>query len=78
LFLAARVGFEYAVFGRVSRNRPIGVLVLAALILAALRMPPLLSAVAATAVLAGVAIADAARARRHPGDQAMPLSRGHP
>jgi hypothetical protein len=54
------------------------VLVLAALIPATLRMPPPLAAAAATAVLAGVAIADAARARRRPGHQAMPLSRGHP
>jgi low temperature requirement protein LtrA len=31
LFLVGRGGFEYAVFSRVSRNRPIGLLVLAAL-----------------------------------------------
>lgn len=66
LFLAARGGFEYTVFARVSWTRPIGVLVLAALIPVTLRVPPLLAATAAMAVLAGVAFVDAARTRRHP------------
>lgn len=66
LFLAARGGLEYTVFARVSWTRPIGVLVLAALTPVTLRVPPLLAATAAMAVLAGVAIVDAARTRRHP------------
>jgi low temperature requirement protein LtrA len=75
LFLAGRAGFEYTVFARVSWDRPIGVLLLAALTPAVLHVSPLLAAVAATAALAGVAIADAGRARCHPDDQPMPLSR---
>jgi low temperature requirement protein LtrA len=72
LFLAGRAGFEYAVFARVSRDRPIGVLVLAVLTPAALLVPPLLAALAATAVLAGIAIADAARARGRPPEPPSP------
>ncbi|MFR9775730.1 low temperature requirement protein A [Micromonospora sp. MS34] len=71
LFLAGRAAFEYTVFARVSRSRMIGLLALAAAIPGTLHLPPLLSSVAATAVLAGVAISDAARARRHPPE---PLS----
>jgi len=72
LFLAGRAGFEYAVFARVSRDRPIGVLVLAVLAPAMLFVPPLLAALAATAVLAGIAIADAARARGRPPEPPSP------
>jgi hypothetical protein len=45
----------------------VGVLVLAALTPVTPHVPPLLAATAAMAVLAGVAIVDAARIRRHPG-----------
>ncbi|NYF55359.1 low temperature requirement protein A [Micromonospora purpureochromogenes] len=72
LFLAGRAGFEYTVFSRVSRNRPIGVLVLAALAPAMLFVPPLLAALAATAVLAGIAVTDAARARGRPPERPSP------
>ncbi|MDH6461095.1 low temperature requirement protein LtrA [Micromonospora sp. A200] len=72
LFLAGRAGFEYAVFSRVSLDRPIGVLVLAALTPAMLFVSPLLAALAATAVLAGVAIADAARAKGRPLEPPSP------
>ena len=68
LFLVGRAGFEYPVFTRVSRDRPIGLLVLAALTPAMLLVPPLLAALAATAVLAGIAVADAARARGRPAE----------
>ena len=64
LFLIGRAGLEYAVFDRVSRDRWIGLLALAALAPATLRLPPLLAATAATAVLAGIAIANAIRAQR--------------
>jgi low temperature requirement protein LtrA len=74
LFLAGRAGFEYAVFARVSRDRPIGLLVLAALAPAMLLVPPLLAALAATAVLARIAGADAARARRRPPEPPSPPS----
>jgi low temperature requirement protein LtrA len=76
LFLAARGGLEYTVFARVSWTRPIGVLVLAALTPVTLHVPPLLAATAAMAVLAGVAIVDAARTRRHP--ELLPPRAGRP
>jgi low temperature requirement protein LtrA len=72
LFLAGRSFFEYAVFTRVSRDRPIGLLVLAAAAPVMLHLPPLLAATAATAVLAGIAIADAGRARKHPAEPPSP------
>ncbi|WP_231930964.1 low temperature requirement protein A [Micromonospora coriariae] len=72
LFLAGRARFEYAVFSRVSRDRPIGLLALAALAPVMLLVPPLVAALAATAVLAGVAISDAARARGHPPEPPSP------
>jgi low temperature requirement protein LtrA len=71
LFLAGRAMLEYAVFSRVSRGRVIGVLVLAAVSPAMISAPPLL---AATVILAGVAITDTARARRYPGEQPSPRS----
>ena len=64
LFLAGRAILEYAVFARVSRDRVIGVLVLAAISPAMILVPALIVATAAAVVLAGVAVADAARARR--------------
>jgi low temperature requirement protein LtrA len=72
LFLAGRAIFEYAVFSRVSPDRVIGVLVLAAVSPAMLPAPPLLAALTATIVLAGVAVADTARARRHPDEPPSP------
>jgi low temperature requirement protein LtrA len=76
LFLAGRAIFEYAVFSRVSWDRVIGILVLAAISPAMILASPLLAALAAIVVLAGVAIADAARARRHPGEPpSLPTSR---
>ena len=75
LFLAGRSMFEYAVFSRVSLDRVIGVLVLAAVSPAMIFAPPLLAAVTAAVVLAGVAIADTARARRHPDEPPSPRLR---
>jgi low temperature requirement protein LtrA len=72
LFLAGRALFEYAVFARVSRDRPVGLLALTAAVPVSLHLPPLLAATAATTVLAGVAIADAARARRRPPEPPSP------
>lgn len=72
LFLAGRAILEYTVFGRVSRNRVIGILVLAAISPPATFAPPLLVALAAALVLAGVAVADSARARRNPGEPPSP------
>jgi low temperature requirement protein LtrA len=72
LFLAGRAILEYTVFGRVSRDRVIGILVLAAISPPAIFAPPLLVALAAAVVLAGVAVADSARARRSPADPPTP------
>ena len=72
LFLAGRASLEYAVFARVSRDRVVGILVLAAMSPAAILAPPLVVALAATVVLAGVAAADAARARRRPAEPPSP------
>jgi low temperature requirement protein LtrA len=76
LFLIAREGFEYTVFARVSWDRLVGILLLAALAPLMLLASPLIAAIAATSVLAGVATADAARARRHPPEPPSPHSKG--
>ncbi|TWG28046.1 low temperature requirement protein LtrA [Micromonospora palomenae] len=72
LFLVGRAGFEYATFARVSRDRWIGVLALAALAPPMLLVPPLVTAIAAIAVLTGIAVADAARARARPPEPPSP------
>jgi low temperature requirement protein LtrA len=77
LFLIGRAHLEYTVFGRVSRDRWIGLLALVALTPAMLLARPLLTAAAATAVLAGIAIADATRARAYPSEPPSP-PRGRP
>jgi hypothetical protein len=61
LFLAGRACFEYAVFARVSPDRPIGLLALAALTPLTMFVPPIVALLAAAVVLAAVAIADQAR-----------------
>ena len=72
LFLAGRALFEYAVFARVSWDRPIGVLVLAVVSPAMILVPPLVVAIAAALVLVGVAVSDAARARGGPPEPPAP------
>ncbi|MBU8859589.1 MULTISPECIES: low temperature requirement protein A [unclassified Micromonospora] len=76
LFLAARSRFEYEIFGRVSRPRLAGLLVLM-LILPALAAVPAMFALGAVAlVLALVALADARRAwHRPPEPSASPIGR---
>jgi low temperature requirement protein LtrA len=76
LFFAGRAGFEYTVFARVSWDRPIAVLVLAALTPVALHVPPVLAATAAAAVLVVIAATDAARARSRPAEPPSPPARG--
>jgi low temperature requirement protein LtrA len=76
LFLIGRAMLEYVVFSRVSSDRVIGVLMLAAVSPAMILAPPLLAALTATIVLAGIAIADTARAWRHPDEPPSPPS-GH-
>lgn len=72
LFLAGRAILEYAVFDRVSRNRVIGVLVLAAISPAMILLPLLIAAVAAAVVLAGIAVADSTGSRRQPVEPPSP------
>ncbi|WP_406036704.1 low temperature requirement protein A [Micromonospora sp. NBC_00898] len=72
LFVLGRARFEYEVFGRVSRSRLVGVVVLVAMVPLVIRLPPLAIATATTAVLAGIALADAMRARGRPPEQPAP------
>ncbi|WP_446214017.1 low temperature requirement protein A [Micromonospora sp. IBSANI012] len=72
LCLTGRGMFEYAVFGRVSRSRPLGVLLLAAISPAAIFLPPLVVAIAPALVLAGIAVSDASRARGRPPEPPSP------
>jgi low temperature requirement protein LtrA len=76
LFLAGRAILEYVVFGRVSRDRVIGVLVLVAIAPAMRLVPPLAVATAAAVILAGVAAADAVRTRRVPSEPPSPPATG--
>ena len=72
LFRIARSGTEYLVFARVSVNRIIGVLVLAALVPVAVHAQALATDSATTALLAGIAITDTRRSRRRQGEQPAP------
>ncbi|MFC0004051.1 low temperature requirement protein A [Micromonospora siamensis] len=74
LFLAARARFEYEIFGRVSRSRVAGVLLLVALVPVGLRLPPTVVLVLGAVVLAAIAVGDGLRARGRPLEQpASPL-----
>ncbi|MEV6373723.1 low temperature requirement protein A [Micromonospora musae] len=66
LFLVGRALLEYVVFHHVAPIYLIGVLVLGAISPAMILMPPLGAAIAAVAVLAGVAVADTTHGRRPP------------
>lgn len=72
LFLVGRTIFEYGVFGRVSRSRLAGVLVLAAVAPAGIVLPPLAVAIAPVLVLAAIAWLDAARVRGRPPEPPAP------
>jgi low temperature requirement protein LtrA len=72
LFLAGRATIEYAVFSRVSRSRPIGILLLAATSPAMILLPPLVAAIAPTLVLPGIAVSDSARSRGRPPEPPSP------
>ncbi|MFF5072184.1 low temperature requirement protein A [Micromonospora olivasterospora] len=72
LFLLGRSMLDYAAFSRVSWSRPIGLVVLAALTPVAHLLPPLLVAVVAALVLAGVAISNAISWRLYPRAIAPP------
>jgi low temperature requirement protein LtrA len=74
LFLAGRALFEYTVFARLSTDRLIGLLVLAALTPALLHATPLIVALAATTVLISIAVVDTVRTTRHPSETPSPPS----
>ncbi|MEV0724245.1 low temperature requirement protein A [Micromonospora purpureochromogenes] len=73
LFLLGRASFERQVFGRISLSRLIGLLALGLLIPAGWNAPPLVPGAGATAVLAGIAVADARRARGREPEPPAPL-----
>ncbi|MEU4367832.1 low temperature requirement protein A [Micromonospora chersina] len=74
LFLAGRARMEYEVFARISPSRVIGLVTLAVATPALMHRAPMLAAAAATAVLGGVAVWDAAGERRHPAEAPSPPS----
>ncbi|KAB1905488.1 low temperature requirement protein A [Micromonospora sp. AMSO1212t] len=76
LFLAARSRFEYEIFGRVSRPRLAGLLVLVLLLPVLAAVPAMFALGAVALVLALVAFADARRAwHRPPEPSASPIGR---
>ncbi|MFG1953718.1 low temperature requirement protein A [Micromonospora sp. NPDC048830] len=72
LFIAGRAHFEYVVFARVSRPRLIGILILALAAPPMALLLPLVVSLTAALVLAGIATADAARARGRPLEAPSP------
>ncbi|MER7443676.1 low temperature requirement protein A [Micromonospora avicenniae] len=72
LFLVGRSMFEYAVFGRVSRDRTVGLILLAGGSPVMFFLPPLAVAVVPALVLAWIAVSDAMRARGRPPEAAAP------
>jgi low temperature requirement protein LtrA len=66
LFLVGRIGFGYVVFHQVSVPQAIGLSLLAVLAPVMFLVPPLVVALAATAVLTGITVADTARNRGRP------------
>ncbi|MEU4480064.1 low temperature requirement protein A [Micromonospora sp. NPDC023966] len=69
LFVVGRARFEYEVFGRVSRSRLVGLLLLVLGVPLLGRLPLLALALAVTVVLTGMAVADALRARGRPPER---------
>jgi low temperature requirement protein LtrA len=72
LFLLGRARFEFEVFGRVSRSRPVGLLVLLLGSPVMILLPPLAIGLFAALLLAGIAIADTRRAIGLPPEPPAP------
>ncbi|MEU4471947.1 low temperature requirement protein A [Micromonospora sp. NPDC023888] len=72
LFLLGRARFEFEVFSRVSPSRLLALLALAVEGLVLVRAPALVTGLAATLVLAGVAVSDSIRAHGKPPEPPMP------
>ncbi|HEX5596834.1 MAG TPA: low temperature requirement protein A [Micromonosporaceae bacterium] len=75
LFLVGRALLDFTAFSHVSWSRPIGLLLLAALLPAVLRLPLVLVAVVAAAVLAGIAVANLISWRIFPSVPGPPTNR---
>ncbi|MEH0823645.1 MULTISPECIES: low temperature requirement protein A [unclassified Micromonospora] len=74
IFLVARARFEYEIFGRVSRSRVVGAVLLLGLVPMASWLPPVGLLALSAVVLAGIAVADAVRAYGRPPERpASPL-----
>ncbi|GAB3937396.1 hypothetical protein GCM10027614_15550 [Micromonospora vulcania] len=73
LFLVARSAFEYLIFGEFDRTRLIGVFALVGIAVAVVFVSPVVTSIAATLVLAGIAISDAVRGRHRRSGQPAPL-----
>ncbi|MFI6226613.1 low temperature requirement protein A [Micromonospora echinospora] len=72
LFLAGRAMLDYVAFSRVSWSRPIGIALLALLAPLTLALPPLLVALSAAVVLAGITTANVISWRLYPRETAPP------
>lgn len=72
LFLLGRSRFEYEVFGRVSRNRPIALIALIAFAPAMAFATPLVAVLTDAVVLGAIAVHDTIRSRGRPPEQPKP------
>ncbi|MEU5727121.1 low temperature requirement protein A [Micromonospora sp. NPDC047738] len=75
LYVAGRAHFEYVAFALVSRPRVVGVVILVLAAPLMVPLPPVLVSLIAALVLAGIAAADAARARGRPPEAPSPPRR---
>ncbi|MGI5523300.1 low temperature requirement protein A [Micromonospora sp. CA-259024] len=73
LFLFGRGVLDFTVFGRISRSRLVGVVLLACLAPATPLLPPVLVALLAMTVLALIAVANLVSTRRHARTPAPPM-----
>lgn len=72
LFLVGRAWLDHLTFSYLARSRPIGLLVLAAMAPAMVLLPPIMVAITASLVLAGIAFSDTIAWRAHPRQPAPP------
>jgi low temperature requirement protein LtrA len=66
LFLVGRAALDYATFSRVSRSRPVGIILLAAAVPATRHLPAIGVAAVTATVLAGIAVTNWLVVRRNP------------
>ncbi|PYC73919.1 low temperature requirement protein A [Micromonospora arborensis] len=75
LYLVGRGVLDFTVFGRISRSRLAGLVLLACVAPAAPRLPPVMVALLAMTVLALIAVANLVSTRRHTRTPAPPMRR---